>query len=261
MRPRELWFSLGGAALVVGTVFSALAVGYFAKEQHYSLSSSPQMIGAYIAFALAVVCFGSAIAGWGPWLRWQGFPDITVIVSGVGAVVADKVLPGPVAQKTSLTILKVYFINGNADRNVCIRTVYLRGKTKPGSPWGYWQVFTEPSDPMEYHNPVKALELPLNLPPRAGAGGYLIFDIPAYLSEGLASPEEADWVVEIHEALSGKMAIFPALAVGGVYRRRRGLVPTTIKERVTGPPLPPIRTRGAPWERQGSPWPDGVPPY
>jgi hypothetical protein len=199
--------------------------------------------------------FVLAIAGWGPWLRWQRFPDITVIVSSVGTTVATKQRSG-LATPTSLTILKVFFINGDPDRNVCIRAAYLRGKTRPGSPWGYWQIFAGPTDPVEYHNPVQALELPVNLGPRAGAGGYLIFELPDYLKGELAQGPQGvgDWVAEIHEALSGKMAAFPAMAVGGIYRRRRGLTPTTFAERVTGPPPPPPpRVRGlAPWERTTS---------
>jgi len=251
VRPRELWFSLGGAFLAIGTILSALAVGYFVKEQHYSLSLSPQMIGSYISFALAFLFFASAIAGWGPWLRWQRFPDITILVKGGTSTVATRQMHRSLQRMdTSLFIVNVYFINGDADRNVCIRAVYLRGRTKPGSGWGYWQIFTEPTEPVEYWNPVQAMELPINLGPRAGAGGYLIFELPDYLKADLAPPPQAEWVVEIHEALSGKVALFPANVVGGTFRRRHGLVPTTIAERVTGPPVLPIRTRGlAPWER------------
>jgi hypothetical protein len=103
---------------------------------------------------------------------------------------------------------------------------------------GYWQIFTEPTEPVQYSNPVQAMELPINLGPRAGAGGYLIFELPDYLRAGLASSPHDEFVVEIHEALSGKMATFPAMAVGGTFRRRRGLIPTTFAERVYGPKPP-----------------------
>lgn len=254
VRPRELWFSLGGAFLAVGTILSALAVGYFAKEQHYSLSLSPQMIGAYASFTLAFLFFALAIAGWGPWLRWQRFPDITVLVKGGRTTVATRLMDRLPPERTLLVIVNVFFINGDADRNVCIRAAYLRVRTKPGSGWGYWQIFTEPTGPVEYWNPVRAMELPINLGPRAGAGGYLIFELPDYLAAELAPPPQAESVVEIHEALSGKVAVFPAMVVGGTFRRRRGLVPTTIAERVTGPPIQPIRTHGlSPWERVTKP--------
>lgn len=235
MRPRELWFSLGGASLAVGTILSALAVGYYAKEQHYSLSSSPHMIGAYVSFALAVMFFAFAATGWAPWLRWQRFPDITVLVQGAGQSVATRQIEGFPPVLTLLIIVKVFFINGDHDRNVCIRAAYLRGKTQPGSGWGYWQIFAEPTEPVQYRNPVQAMELPINLGPRAGAGGYLIFELPDYLRAELAPAPEAEFVVEIHEALSGKMAAFPAMVIGGIFRRRHGLIPTTYEERVTGP--------------------------
>ena len=96
------------------------------------------------------------------------------------------------------------------------------------------------------------MELPINLGPRAGAGGYLIFELADYLKTELA--QQAEFVVEIHEALSGKMAVFPAMVVGGIFRRRHGLIPTTIAERVMGPPVTPVRVRGlASWERVNKP--------
>jgi hypothetical protein len=245
VRPRELWFALGTAFLATGAVLSALAVGYYAKEQHYSLSSSPHMIGAYIAFTLAAVFFALAVAGWGPWLRWQRFPNVAVLTRAVRHDAAVSLGPGSMRIPTKLLSLHVFFINRYADRNVCVRAAYLRAKTRPGSPWGYWQVFSAPSQPLEYHNPVQPLELPLNLAPRTGAGGYLVFELPPYLAAELQPGGE--FAVEVIEALSGKMAQFPA-TLGGEWTLGRGLVPTTQAERVTGPPPPAVYTRGSPWE-------------
>jgi hypothetical protein len=235
VRPRELWYSLGGASLAVGTILSALAIGYYSKEQRYSLSSSPPMIEAYICFALTVMLFTFAIAGWAPWLRWQRFPDITVLVQGGGQSVATRQIEDLPPIETFLIIVKVFFINGDHDRNVCIRAAYLRGKTQPDSEWGYWQIFAAPTEPVQYRNPVQVMELPINLGPRAGAGGHLIFELPDFLRAGLAPAPRAEFVVEIHEALTGKIAVFPALVVGGTFKRRQGLIPTTIAERVHGP--------------------------
>ena len=80
MRPREVWFWLGAGFLTVGAVLTAVAIAYFTKETHYSLSTGPQMVTAYASFAFAFLCFFAAIAGWRPWLRWQRFPNITVRV-------------------------------------------------------------------------------------------------------------------------------------------------------------------------------------
>lgn len=68
MRSRELWFWLGAAFLTVGAVLAAVAISYFTKEQHYSLSTGPHMIGAYAAFILAFLCLLAAIAGCDSWL-------------------------------------------------------------------------------------------------------------------------------------------------------------------------------------------------
>ena len=79
MRPRELWFWLGAAFITVGGVLTAIAVAYYTKEPHYSLSAGPQMIEAYASFVLAFLCFLAAIAGWRPWLRWQRFPTFLFV--------------------------------------------------------------------------------------------------------------------------------------------------------------------------------------
>jgi hypothetical protein len=231
---------------VAGTVLSALAVGYYAKEQHYSLSTSPHMVAAYIAFTLALSCFTLAIVGWGPWLGWQRFPHITVLVSEERYSVAALEMPGSLPPtRTTLMILKVTFVNGDADRNVIIRAAYLRVKTKPDSPWGYWQIFTEPKRAANYDNPVQALEFPVNLGPRASVGGYLVFEIPNHFRDQLAPPPGYKSYVEIIEALSGRRAVFPAGPLG-FFETRRWLVPTTLAERVTGPPV--VYSRGSPWE-------------
>jgi hypothetical protein len=57
MRPREVWFWLGAGFLTLGAVLAAVAIAYFTKETHYSLSTGPQMVMAYAAFALAFLCF------------------------------------------------------------------------------------------------------------------------------------------------------------------------------------------------------------
>jgi len=60
-------------------------------------------------------------------------------------------------------------------------------------------------------------------------GGEMIFELTEFLDE-LAEPFDAR--VEIHDAISGKMACFSA--VMGIHTRRRGLRPTTYAERVEG---------------------------
>lgn len=245
VRPREIWFALGAACLAVGTVLSAFAVGYYLKEQHYSLSSSPHMIGAYTAFGAALMFFAFAVTGWrGPWRRLLGFPRITVIVRQQGFVAASRVVREQWKIPTTLLILKVYFINTDPERNVCIRDAYLRRKTKPGSLWGYWQISSAPHDELEYRNPVQAMDLPVNLAPHAGSGGYLIFELPTYQDGELAPGGPS--CVEIIDALSEEWAVFP---VGlGTFTLGHGLVRTTIAERITGPPGPPVLTLGSPWE-------------
>jgi hypothetical protein len=244
VRPRELWLWLGAACLTAGTVLIALAVGYYLKEQQYSLSHGPQIIWAYILFALAFLFFILAILGYGPWLRLQSFPNIKVVVPEVGNSVGARMIPGVLPMPSRLIYLKVFIINSEADRNVCISQAVLRGRTKAGSPEGYWALFTQPRS---VAGPVQAMDLPLNLGPRADAGGYLVFELEDYGTTNLATP--GDFRVEIHEALSDKKATFPAREIGGVYRKRHGLQATTTAERVTGPlvrkgPL----VKGPPWE-------------
>jgi hypothetical protein len=236
MRPRELWFWLGGAFITVGSVLTAVAIAYYTKEQNYSLSVGPQMIAAYIAFTLAFLCFLAAIANWRPWLRWQRFPNIIVSVDGVGYETGTKQMPNFPPQSTNLRTLKVHITNTESDRNVSIRAAYLLIRQKPGS-GVHEEIFTSPFWPVQYSRQLQVLEFPIKLEPQVSAGGNLIFEIEAYRAANL--DESLGSRVEIHDAISGKMASFPAAM--GLYRRGRGLRPTTYAERVNGIDL------GRPW--------------
>jgi hypothetical protein len=230
-----MWLWLGAAFITGGGVLTALAVAYYTKEQHYPLSTGPQMIAAYATFACAFLCFLAAITGWRPWLRWQRFPNLTVRIDAWNSVNATQEWAAGHTRPVSLVVLKIHMINGEVDRKASIRAVYLLGKCKPGSAWGYWHVFTAPTSPVSYENPPRPLELPLNLEPQASGGGWLTFELTSYLMDDVVWPEGAS--LELHDAVTGKMATCP-VAVGGSYRRRHGLRAATLAERVTGPEQP-----------------------
>jgi hypothetical protein len=230
MRPREVWFWLGAGFLTLGAVLAAVAIAYFTKETHYSLSTGPQMVMAYAAFTLAFLCFFAGIAGWRPWLRWQRFPNIVVRVDGIGNEVASKQMPGFPSMPTSIMTLKVHITNAEADRNVSIRAAYLLAKSRSGFAL-HEQLFSAPSDPVSYTPLDRAFEFPVNLAPQASQGGELVFELQSYRMVYAAQPFEAR--VEIHDSISGKMACFPANL--GTFRRHHGLRPTTYAERVTWP--------------------------
>jgi hypothetical protein len=231
MRPRELWFWLGAAFLTIGAVLTAVAIAYYTKETRYSLSTGPQMVAAYASFVLAFLCFLAAIAGWRPWLRWQRFPSLVIRVDSEGSGTASKQIPGFPPLPIALLALKVHITNAEVDRNVSIRAAYLLAKTKPGSGWGHECLFSAPFDPVSRTHGGNLLGFPVNLAPGASDGGELIFELKDYIMADVAQPFEAR--VEIHDAVSGRMACFPA--VMGIYRRHHGLRPTTYAERVNGP--------------------------
>lgn len=231
MRPRELWFWLGAAFLTIGAVLTAVAIAYYTKETHYSLSTGPQMVAAYASFILAFLCFLAAITGWRPWLRWQHFPNLVIRVDGFGNETGSAQIPGFPPEPTRLLVLKVHITNAEVDRNASIRAAYLLAKAKLGSGWGHEQLFAAPFDLVSRKRPDHALKFPVNLAPAASDGGELVFELKDYLMTDVAEPFDAR--VEIHDAISGKMACFPA--VMGLYRRRHGLCPTTYAERVNGP--------------------------
>src|SRR5258708_16405160 len=141
MRPRELWFWLGAACLTIGAVLTAVAIAYYTKETHYSLSTGPQMVAAYASFILAFLCFLAAMAGWRPWLRCRRFPSLVIGVDGTGSETASTQIPGFPPLPTGLLALKVHITNAEVDRNVSIRAAYLLAKTKPGSDWGHEHLF------------------------------------------------------------------------------------------------------------------------
>ena len=132
MRPREVWFWLGAGFLTVGAVLAAVAIAYFTKETHYSLSTGPQMVIAYTAFALAFLCFFAGIAGWRPWLRWQRFPNITIRVDSFGNETGSQQTPGFPPMPVRLVTMNVHITNAEVDRRVSIRAAYLLLKAKPG---------------------------------------------------------------------------------------------------------------------------------
>jgi hypothetical protein len=233
VRPRELWFWLGAAFLTIGAVLTAIAIAYFTKETHYSLSTGPQMIAAYAAFISAFLCFFAAIAGWRPWLRWQRFPNLVVRVDGIGNEVGSKQIPGFPVMPTSIMTLKVHITNAEVDRNVSIRTAYLLAKSRPEFPL-HEQLFSAPSDPVSYTPLDRAFDFPVNLAPQASEGGGLVFELRDFQMVHVAQPFEAR--VEIHDSVSGKMACFPANL--GTFWRHHGLRPTTYAERVNRPKAP-----------------------
>lgn len=204
------------------------------------------MVAAYISFVLAFLCFLAAIAGWRPWLRWQRFPNIIIRVDGVGFDTVNMQMPGFPLIPTRIQILKLHITNAEADRNVSIRAAYLLARNKPGSVL-HEALFTAPSWPTQSTRPVRILEFPVNLAPQESDGGEWDFEIQRYRATELAEPLDAR--VEIHDAISGKMACSPANI--GIYRRRHGLRPTTLAERVNRP------TATQPWYGvMGPPNPD-----
>ena len=231
MRPRELWFWLGAAFITLGGVLTAIAVAYYTKETNYSLSTGPQMVEAYAAFVLAFMCFLAAIIGWRPWLRWQRFPSLIIRVDGVGNEQGIKQVPNFPDQPVRLLTYKVHVTNAEVDRSVSIRAAYLAAKARPESGW-YELLFTAPFEQISYPRPMNTLEFPLNLAAQESGGGNLIFELHFQAKE-LAEPFDAR--IEIHDAISGKMACFPAAM--GVFSRGHGLRHTTLAERVTGPQI------------------------
>ena len=128
--------------------------------------------------------------------------------------------------------MNIHITNNEADRNVSIRRAYLLMKTKPGSPI-HEHLFTTPFWRVERDRPTDVLKFPLNLAPQASDGGELVYELPDYLE---IDPQALPGRIEIHDAISGKMASFPAAI--SVYSRRHGLRSTTYAERVNGPYAP-----------------------
>jgi hypothetical protein len=136
--------------------------------------------------------------------------------------------PGFPPRPVRLVTMNVHITNAGADRNVSIRRAYLLLKAKPVLPF-YEHLFTTPFWLVERNRPADVLKLPLNLAPQASEGGELVFELLDYLE---IDPQAGPGRIEIHDAISGKMASFPAAI--GVYTRHQGLRPTTYEERVTG---------------------------
>jgi hypothetical protein len=232
VRPRELWLWLGAAFLTVGGVLTALAVGYYTARPASSLGASPLMFGAYGVLALAFACFFAAMLAWRPWLRWLRFPDLVISVRDINRWPATSAGPGPVPPiPVRLRVYDVRITNAEADRKASIENAVLVARTKPGAASAS-VVVTAPSWPVESDGPeTHPLQFTVNLDPQTSVSGDLVFEMDMLqldLAERLADPAAA--YIELHDAITGKTACFPALP--GTFRRGSGLRPLTPAERV-----------------------------
>jgi len=241
VRPREFWYWLGAAFLTGGGVMTALAIGYYTVNPHSSLGASSQMAGAYAAFGCAFGCFLAAITGWRPWYRFLRFPNLVVRVqsSGFTMAVTERLPSDFPPYKVRLEVARVHITNAEADRRASIRDAYLVAKTKPESGL-LFGVFSAPCHPFKPADSMKLtpLEFSIELDAQATKTGDLVFELSEFDWDSLMQPLQAR--VELHDAITGKMATFPWNTIS-TFSRGHGLRSTILAERlewVEGPTAP-----------------------
>jgi hypothetical protein len=193
------------------------------------------MIGAYCVLALAFACFLAAILGWRPWQRWLRFPRLEIRVMGSGFLMATKQL-GPAdlpPQQVRLEYTRVHITNQEPDRRASIRNAYLIAPSEDARV--PFCLFSPPDSPirpvMSGSQTLRPLEFAIDLGPQETKSGDLIFEISEPDTQFLVNSEHPSTGgrIELHDAVTGKMACFPVNTLA-TFSRGHGLRPTTLAE-------------------------------
>jgi hypothetical protein len=200
---RELWLWLGGLFLTLFAFLVAIAITYFAKEQHYSLFGNVWMLGAGLSFLVAFTSFFGSTRSWPfpPWVKLK-FPDITVEIYGSGTTETEREAGTGLDVLAHLRSFNARFTSMETERDANL-TVLLYVKLIAGS-WGRAgdAACPPPSWALPPSLGLTPLSLPFQLPPGSVISGQLVYEIPRYYLDKIADPPEAR--LEITDHVSGK---------------------------------------------------------
>lgn len=206
---RELWLWLGGLFLTLFASFFAIAVSYFEKEPGYSLFWNPWLPLAVAWLAIAFAAFYAAANGRVfPPVASAGFPDIAVDVLSTGSTDTEREASNGLDVPAHLRSLHFRFTNAETERSARLSaTMYV--KLIAGS-WGRAGEGVCP--PPDWAVPsslgLSPTSMPIELGPGAQATGHLLFEVPRYYLDRLASPPTAR--LEVLDHISGEQISIPA---------------------------------------------------
>jgi hypothetical protein len=207
---RELWLWLGSLFLTLFAFLTAIAIAYFSKEPNYSLFANPWMPGALVSFLAGFGAFFAAARSWAfPVAVKARFPDITIDIDSIGSTDTEREASSGLDIPARLRSFNVRFTNTEQERSASLTaTMYI--KLIAGS-WGRAgeAVCPPPTWTLPPSLGLTPITMPLELGPGKDAGGQLVYEIPRYYLNKIASPAEAR--LEITDHVSGKRVSIPAV--------------------------------------------------
>lgn len=211
---RELWLWLGGLFLTLFAFLAAVAIAYFLKEPRYSLFANPWMPSALVSFALAFAAFLGAAMSWAipvlplPAALSPGFPDMTVEVTATGSTDTERESSSGLDVPAHLRSLHARFTSAEIERTARL-SVSMYVKLVEGS-WGRTGevVCPVPSWTLPPSLGLSPMTMPFDLPPGQEVSGQLVFEVPEYYRDQIASPMSAR--LEILDNVSGRRMSVPA---------------------------------------------------
>lgn len=206
---RELWLWLGGLFLTLFVFLVAVAIAYFSKEPRYSLFGNPWMWGAFPAFLLAFAAFFGAARTWSfPPIKAPGFPAITMEITSIGSTDTERESGTGLDVPVHLRSFHTRFTSAERERSANL-TVQMYVKLIAGS-WGRAGEAVCPA-PAWMPSPslgLSPMSMPFDLAPGKEVGGQLVYEIPKYHLNKIASPVSAR--LEIVDHISGRRVSVPA---------------------------------------------------
>ena len=206
---RELWFWLGGLFLTLFAFLTAVAISYFSKEPRYSLFGNPWMPLAILSFLLAFAAFFAAAKSWAfPPVVKDGFPDIAIDILSTGSTDTERESSSGLDVPAHLRSFHIRCTNTEPERFARpSATMYV--KLVAGS-WGRAgeAVCPPPDWPLPPSLGLSPLSMPVDLAPGKDVSGQLVFEVPRYYLNKLASPMTARLELTDHD--SAKRVSVPA---------------------------------------------------
>jgi hypothetical protein len=207
---REVWLWFGGLFLTLFAFLTAVAIAYFLKEPRYSLFANPWMPLALVSFLLAFAAFLGAAKSWAiPALTLApGFPAIAVEVTATGSTDTERESNSGMDVPAHLRTLHARFSSAERERMANL-TLSMYVKLVAGS-WGRAgeAVCPVPNWTLPPALGLSPMNMPFDLSPGREVSGQLVFEVPRYHRDKIASPFSAR--LEIFDNVSGKRVSIPA---------------------------------------------------
>lgn len=205
---RELWLWLGGLLLAGFGFLVAIAIAYFEKTSQASLWSG-WMVAALVAFAASFACFFGATQAWAVSGKpTVSLPDIRVDVFATAATDTEREAGSGFDVAAHLRSFNVRLANADTVRTASL-TIRLYAGLVPGSFGRAAEcVCPPPTWALPRSLNLDPLAMPVELAPGGSLSGQLVFEVPGYCRDKLATPFVGR--LEVEDRITGKSASMSA---------------------------------------------------